>query len=224
MLKQWIRNRNVSRLAVNHSDASSLNPASTPEVDTLLDTAEKCYHAWVSHFEADSYKDEKAGAAISAFNFHWAAWGDIQRPTPLIKYDRLEGIKSHYQFRVEAEGKLRMRQRSCWCSSCFAAATSPLGAELQTVGCKRAGDPLYAWRYGSCSPLELAAPAAVTDVPISHGAPADTEAQGEAAQKKRKKAGSEPSKEDGALQKKPAEEPVVVAVSRAGRKIIPKRR
>ena len=156
MLKQWIRQRKLSRLTVDPNDRTMRCPIAEPETEGLMASAEACYEAWRSHFESQAWRvdAERSMRAVSAIFFHWAGVGVIVRPAD-VQFERLTGISWHYQYFMLREGEVLMRPHSCWCSACFEVAAAGPAAGLLTSlhevrGCAKAGNALYEWHNSSC--------------------------------------------------------------------------
>ena len=63
-MKQWIRQKKLSRLSVDSNDPTMRCPTAEPETEGLMALAEECYLAWRQH--AVAFK-----AAVTAIYFHW---------------------------------------------------------------------------------------------------------------------------------------------------------
>ena len=67
----------------------------------------------------------------------------------LPAFEKLEGIKSTYQFFMLKPGEVLMRIPACWCSACFDVAErgpsrgTALGSYYTATDCSRPGDELY---------------------------------------------------------------------------------
>ena len=157
-LKQWIRQKKMSRLSVDPNDATMRCPTAEPETEGLMASAEECYLAWRSHFETEEWREHAVGskAAVTAIYFHWAGEGAIVRPATDVQFDTLVGISSCYQYFMIREGEVLMRPHSCWCPACFDVAVAGPGAgthlptNYEVVGCAKAGNPFYQWHNASC--------------------------------------------------------------------------
>ena len=74
MLKQWIKQRKLSRLAVDPNDNSMPCPVAHP-IGSLMAPAEECHNAWKQYFETDAWRHDAKNSmrAVSAIYFHWAS-------------------------------------------------------------------------------------------------------------------------------------------------------
>ena len=168
MLKQWIRQRKLSKLAVDLNDSVPLEESDEEkesidgdsEDDSLLASAEQCFEEWESHFDTDKWRQSARDSkrSVSAIYFHWAGPNDIKRPSVDEQFERIVGISSSYQFFMLREGEVLMRKHSCWCSSCFDVATagSSRGMQLSSYagytvkGCTNIGTSFYEWSNKNC--------------------------------------------------------------------------
>ena len=127
MLKQWIRQRKVSRLsrdlnsAAEEGDERNCDESDSDESDSddednnignLMASAQDCYSKWKSHFESERWRigAKKEKRSVTSMYFHWAGPGDIKRPIADEHFDRVLGISSSYQFFMLREGEVLMAQ------------------------------------------------------------------------------------------------------------------
>ena len=157
-MKQWIRQKKLSRLSVDSNDPTMRCPTAEPETEGLMASAEECYLAWRSHFETEEWREHAVAfkAAVTAIYFLWAGEGAIVRPATDVQFDTLVGISSSYQYFMLREGEVLMRPHSCWCPACFDVAVAGPGAgtrlptDYVVVRCAKAGNPFYEWCNASC--------------------------------------------------------------------------
>jgi len=166
MLKQWIRQRKLSKLSVDPNEAAVRLPVEDSDDEdaddddanegNLLASADACYKKWKSHFETEDWRRSAKDAkrSVNAIYFHWAGLNDIKRPKTNEEFDCLEGISSSYQFLMLREGNVLMRKHSCWCQECFNVAMRDTllssNADYPVAGCDRAQSSFYQWSHKSC--------------------------------------------------------------------------
>ena len=194
MLKQWIRQRKVSRLsrdldsAAEEGDERNCDESDSDESDSddednkignLMASAQDCYSKWKSHFESERWRigAKKEKRSVTSMYFHWAGPGDIKRPIADEHFDRVQGISSSYQFFMLREGEVLMRRYSCWCPACFdIAMAGPLGGMLLSsyagyavAECTRGHSSFYLWSNKGCRAKPGASVLAPHNRAVQHG-------------------------------------------------------
>jgi hypothetical protein len=156
MLKQWMLRRVISEL--HPRDPEILESELIDE--ERIATAKGCYDAWVKHFCSESYEQSIEGDNKKIkFVFHYAGPDE----SPIIRpneesFDRIESIKSCYQFFMIRTGEVLARHRSCWCLGCLSVAMRGPGEGTKLTsdynvgfaGCSKSNSEFYTWSNKSC--------------------------------------------------------------------------
>jgi hypothetical protein len=155
-IKQWMKRRITSELV-------SRDPAIPDEevIDEGDISAKVCFDKWVGHFSSQAYEANALNENRITFRFHYSGPEDnsqIKRPKSEESFDRIDGIKSSYQFFMLRTGEVLARQRSCWCLGCLAVAMGGPGEdtkltssyEVGGIGCSKADSKFYEWSNKTC--------------------------------------------------------------------------
>jgi hypothetical protein len=158
MLKQWMRRRIISELIPK--DPVIDETEAIPSCRVV--SAKGCYDVWCAHFCSPERRQREFDADTKgiSFKFHYSGvdveGSEIVRPKADESFDRIEEIKSQYQFFMLRTGEVLARPRSCWCLGCLSAAICGPDEDCKFTSnyvvrcCSKNNSPFYQWSNKSC--------------------------------------------------------------------------